>query len=388
MIRLCLISAFLVVASLAARVAGQTTLMETLAPALSRDDYKVVVARLELTKEQREAADRLFEGYQAEHARNVAAFKQGWKEWNKAAVWVEGQQEAPPEAVKALEETNTRYHRAKPGAQKEFLRELRSMLEETQAGDKWERVERHVRRQMMDTLSWRGAVEWHRVDLVRGVMLLELPGEEFAKVQGSLDEYELLADKPLIRMEAVRGKEGEESQRLWMDGVRELRSLNQRYLRLMTQALGGENGARLGRWAKDRAYWHLAGWDKPSTVMAVGDVRRLTSLSKAQEAQIATLLADIEKTARELRAQAEPDYDEADEKMMRMSDRDWKAALETQSHPLWKVDAEWGQKYDVHYTAWEQRLEQILTPEQRKELWPPNGSLREAMIAKSRRIWE
>ncbi|HYE61023.1 MAG TPA: hypothetical protein VD997_03420 [Phycisphaerales bacterium] len=388
MIRNWVLGVVVAMALLTGRAAGQTTLMETLAPALSRDDYKVVVARLELTKEQREAADRLYEGYLAEHARSVAAFKQGWKEWNKAAVWVDGQQQASPEAVKALEETNTRYHERKPGAQKEFLRDLKSMLEESQAGDKWERVERHVRRQYMDSLLWRSPVEWHRVDLVRGVLLLELPAEEFAKVRGLVDEYELLIDKPLRRMEAVAGQKGEDAQRVWLEGALELRAINRRHLRLVLQELPEAPAARLKRWAHDRAYWDLSFWAETSTHIGAADARKLDSLTKEQEAQIAALLAEIDKRVMELRAQAEKAYEEADEKMMRMSEREYKEAMERPDNPLVLATGEWGQKHDEIYSGSEPRLEAILTMEQRKELWPPNGSLREAMIARSRKRWE
>jgi hypothetical protein len=241
----------------APRAHAQATFREQLMPALTREDYKVIATRLALTKEQREAVDRLYEGYAAEHDRAAKALRLAWKEYGKTTKYVDGEFVEDPAAQAILGEAQKKYAEQKPGLQQAFLKDLRGVLEEAQALTQWDPIERMVRRQMMAHISWRSPVEWHRPDLVRGVMLLELPPEPLAKVQPLLSEYEMLVDKPLRRMESVRGKPGEDEQRIWMEGVIELRGLNKRFLRLITQDLPPEPAARLTKWARDLAYWDI-----------------------------------------------------------------------------------------------------------------------------------
>jgi hypothetical protein len=74
--------------------------------------------------------------------------------------------------------------------------------------------------------------------------------------------------------------------------------------------------------------------------------------------------------------------------MMAMSDRDYRAAMEREDNPLFELSSRWAPTWDKVYYDGIDRLEAILTAEQRKQAWPPDGSLREHRIKLSRRIWD
>jgi hypothetical protein len=390
LLRTTLLALLLLLACLTTPTQAQT-FRDEIAPALSSDDYKLIVARLELSSEQRTAADALYDGYIAEHSRNVKAFKQVWKDHNASVRWVEGERITDPAADDALLKGIKLYHELKPAAQQAFLRDLRATLEDSQAAGRWDRIERFVRRQLMNGLSFRGVVEWQRPDLLRGVHQLELAPEHLAKVQPLLDEYELLIDKQLLRMEPLRGKlEDESALTTWNQAVLDLRAINRRYLRVISQELPAEQAAALTRWARNLAYWHMQSWDRNIIHTAVEEAERLPTLTPEQRSRIDAFVAEMEKRTAEIRKQAEPAFDEADEKMLNLSEREWKAVQEGKGgeHPGFAVDARFGQEFSDLYEAWMAQLENMLTTEQRKELWPPKGSFREWAIERSRKVFE
>ena len=143
----------------------------------------------------------------------------------------------------------------------------------------------------------------------------------------------------------------------------------------------------MNQWARDRAYCDLH-WNGYSIRLGIDDAKKLATFSVEQRAKADALWAEMEKLTAELRKQAEPDYDAVDEKMRLMSDREWTEAMSREDNPLMLVSGRWGERYNEIYLGSEAKLEQILTPEQRREAWPPNGSLRDATIARSRKIWD
>jgi|GEM_PF-7058737 len=369
--------------------ASAQTFRDTIAPALRRDDYEFIVGRLELTEPQRAAANRLYDGYVAEHERNVKVFKQAWKDHEKSVKWVEGERITDPAADEALTTSIKRYHDQKPGLQKSFLKDLRELLNTSQGDAHWPRAERFVRRQLMNEVSFRGAVEWQRPDLLRGLHPLALPADAQAKVQPILDEYELLIDKQLVRMEPLRGKpEDEATTNTWTQAVIELRAINRRTLRLLMQELPPDHAETLNRWARKLAYWHMQGWDRTIIHEATDGAKKLASISPEQLARIDALVLEMGKRTAEVRRLAEAELDEADAKMMAMSDRDAKLAATNGTHPGFEVDRHRGQEFSDLYEAWMAQLEAMLTPDQRKELWPPTGSFRQWAIDRSRKVFE
>lgn len=241
-----------------------------------------------------------------------------------------------------------------------------------------------VRRQLLDRLSWRTAVEWQRADLLRGISQLPLPPDQLAKVQPLLDEYEQLIDKQLLRLEAVQGKEDEDAAATRNQAVLELRSLNRRYLRLITQELPLEVSARLTRWAHERIYTRMNHWNASNLREAMDRAKRTIDLTDEQRAKVEALITDTDKRWTALRKEAEPEYDAVDDKTAQMSEKQWKEFSVRRDNPLYALSTRWAAREDEVYLGSEQQFESLLTPSQRAALWPPTGSLRDWVVERSR----
>jgi hypothetical protein len=55
---------------------------------------------------------------------------------------------------------------------------------------------------------------------------------------------------------------------------------------------------------------------------------------------------------------------------------------------LYVVTAKWAPRFNEAEMEWIERLEAILTEEQRKQAWPPGGKLLDFKMEQARKRWE
>jgi hypothetical protein len=354
--------------------AGAQSFSDHLAPGLTRPDYQTIVSLLNLTKDQRSAADQLYEGYATEHAREAAAYKGAFDKLRKATHYHEdtGQWDVEPGAQKAVDEATERYNNFRPKAKAQAISDIKALLTEEQAAQTWPKVERLVRRMLMRNVLLMSPVEWARADISRCVTDLKLPPDLLAKVQALLDDYELSVDKPLQRVEHVKGWD-EDARRTWREAAREIGSLNKRYLRMVAQELPPQDAAKLTAAAKSLAYWFLYINDGRFIRERLAEAKKLPSFTDEQQKRADALLAEIDKAVAQFRKEATPDYDEADAKVEGLSQKEWDEAMTREDNPFVKLQEKWSTKFDEVWMAWIDRMTSILTDQQRRELWPPSG---------------
>ncbi len=143
---------------------GEQTLNDDLAPGLTRADYQAMASRLDLGKERREAADRVYEGYTAEHTREAATFKAALDRLGKTGhhdpntgQWVQD-----PDDERAYDAALEKYHAFKPKAKAEAISDIKALLTDAEVAEKWPDVDRFVRRMLLrprccSTARWRGS---------------------------------------------------------------------------------------------------------------------------------------------------------------------------------------------------------------------------------------
>jgi hypothetical protein len=364
----------LVVLWLAGAAWGQS-FYDDLKPGLGRKDYQAIVSRLDLTKEQRGAADQLFEGYTEEHTREAVAFEAAWKALGKGTHFNRetGESTHEPGVQEAWEEALKKYNTFKPKAKGQVIADIKALLTEAQTAEKWPGVDRFVRRMLMKEVLFTNPVDWVRADISGCVGDLKLAPEALAKVQPQLDEYELSVDKPLRRMEQVWGQSGEDVQRTFREAVREVGALNRRYLRVIAQELPPEDAASLTGAAKALAYWMLYHNDGKFIREGFAKAKKLPSFTEEQQKKADALFVEIDKFVAQYRKDATPDYDEAAEKAEHMTQKEWEEASNREDNPFMKLSLKWSQPFSDTWVSWVDRMQAILTEEQRHELWPPSG---------------
>lgn len=361
---------------LVASAPGQT-FYDELVPGLTREDYQSITSRLDMTKEQGAAADRLYDGYAEEHAREAKVFKAAFDRLGKAQRFNKetNEWEFDPEVQHAFDLALEKYHAFRKKARERMIADIRTVLTEAQAAEKWPGVVRFVRRMLMHSVLFNSPVEWVRADIIRCVEGLKLPAETLAKVSPLLDEYELRVDKPLQRMESARapGVDEEDARRIWREAAREVGLLNKRYLRVVAQELPPDDARRLTAAAKALAYWQLGMNDGRDIRDWLAAGVKLASFTPEQQRRADALLAEIDKEVEQFRKEATPDYDEAADKVDGMSQKDYDEAMNREGNPFMVLSLKWDTKFSDMWEGWIDRMKAILTEEQRKELWPPTG---------------
>jgi hypothetical protein len=216
-------------------------------------------------------------------------------------------------------------------------------------------------------------VAWVRADVSGCVADLKLAPEALVKVRPLLDEYELSVDKPLQRMERMRGQNDEDAQRTWREGTLEVGAINRRYLRVIAQDLPAADAANLTAAAKALAYWLLYSNDGRFIREGFAKAKKLPSFTEEQQKRADALFVEIDKFVAQYRKDATPDYDEAAEKVEHMTQKEWDEAMNREDNPFMKLGLKWSPRFSDAWVGWVDRMQGILTEEQRRELWPPSG---------------
>lgn len=361
-----------VVLCIAAAAYGQT-FDDTLAPGLSRNDYKAIVDRLDLTKEQHAAADQLFQAYTTEHTREAAEYKAAFDRLGKAMHFNKetGETTFDPGSQEAWDQAALKYNRFKPKAKAQIISDTKSLLTEAQAAEKWPGAARFVRRMLLGDVRFSSPVDWVRADISRCLDDLKVAPETLTKVRPLQEEYELRIDKPLQRMEHDWVQGTDEARRTFRDAEREVAALNRRYLRVIAQELPAADSAALTTAAKARAYWLLYQHNGKLIHEGFAKAKKLPSFTQDQQKKADALLAEIDKAVAQYRKDATPDYDAAAEKVERMSQKEYDEAMTGDDNPFIKLSEKW--KWSDMWVGWVDRMMATLTDEQRHELWPPTG---------------
>jgi len=149
---------------------------------------------LSLTKDQKDAADALLEGYAGQAA---AAAKLMRDAGQKARD--EFRETNDPAVFEKMQSSMTKFRDERKKLDDGFLNDLKAILSAEQA-TKWPAVERTQRRD--GTLRW-GRLSGERVDLVELTDRQQLAAEARAQLNALLDQYEDELDRELIRRNEV-----------------------------------------------------------------------------------------------------------------------------------------------------------------------------------------
>ncbi len=166
---------------------------------------------LSMTKDQREAAGSLYEGYRDELKRLQEQQRTMMDEARQKF-----QQDQDPSVFQDMQKKMTELRTKQEDTQKSFLSDVKSLLTPDQTSQ-FDKVERAIRR---DTTMRRGRMSGEGVDLIEFVSSQKWPDELKSLVRPALDAYEEEIDRALVLRNAAYEKVGEAMRAAFQDGDR------------------------------------------------------------------------------------------------------------------------------------------------------------------------
>jgi hypothetical protein len=358
---------------------------ELIEPPVSRRDYEAMARLLDLDKDQRGAADVLFDGYLAGYKPVPEPLKDLLKKRTETVRGYTGQEteQQKMEDTRAFDtafgSAVRKFMRKKAFVQAEFLSDLRSLLREDQRADRWPAVERMMRRKFLERALTRSCTTWNRVDLVACIDVAELPLDVRGSVAPQLEEYELALDRLLVRYARLYWSESgtwlepkdDDLLRVGNEIGPGVAALNRKYTRWVTDLLPPESAEKLLLVVRARVYpslGSLAYWRG----VAEGTRRRIDRLPDLA-ADARERIAEIYRTWDDGMAAVQrwvlAEYDRADRDVSGMTD-DELAAADPAKHPtilIIETTFERGEKLNAKL---DRALQRELDEAQREIVWP------------------
>lgn len=307
---------------------------------------------LDLDKDQRAAADLVFDGYMAGYkpvAEPLKDLHQKRIETVKNYTGQETEQEKADDTRDfdiAFVAAVRKFLRKKAFIQAEFLSDVRGLLREDQRADRWAAVERMMRRKFLERALTRNCTTWNRVDLIACIDAAELSGEVRDSVSPQLEEYELALDRLLVRYARLYWSESgtwlepkdDDLLRVGSEIGPAVAALNRKYTRWVTDLLLPESAEKILLVVRARVYpslGSLAHWRG----VAEGTRRRIDA--------IPDLMADTRERVAEIYRTWDLDmaaayrwvlaeYDRGDRDVSGMTD-DELAAADPEKHPIIRI---------------------------------------------------
>ena len=152
---------------------------------------------LNLTPDQADAAKALYEGYLSAHQAKAEVFRNAMEKARE-----DFRDSRDPSVFQDLAPKATEFSQGASKAEKGFMDDLKSLLDDKQAAN-WPTVERAQRREVS---MKRGLMSGERPDLVKIVDKLDLPTDAKATVMPVLDTYEQDMDRELAKRDEFADK--------------------------------------------------------------------------------------------------------------------------------------------------------------------------------------
>lgn len=326
---------------------------------ISVEDVETLTELAQLSDDQVQAARELLRGARSDLAVSKRRFERAEQEIDDFFT----DYEDPVVKKKASDQYTTawkRYLEDSQKAEKQFMTDLKSLLDETQA-ESWTRYERSRRRLLLKYCD-----NGVRVDLVEELRGMKLTSEERAMIKDSVERYESELDKLIGERRAMTKELGEFQPREWYmedrpdkPQVRErmeeldkrIAAHQQQFSRMIAASLQGQRGdelvARYNRVTQRGWFRPLDDWERIRTLTKLRGISdeqrdRISALAKKSDEEMIKLIRPYVQALREREEGRGPKDDKYEE-------------IQTQA---WKDYAK------VRAKLWKDSLD-VLTPEQR-----------------------
>ncbi|MCX5689569.1 MAG: hypothetical protein NTV94_07250 [Planctomycetota bacterium] len=255
---------------------------------------------LAMTKDQKDAADALLEGYAGQAAAAAKLMRDAGQKARE-----EFQESNDPAVFEKMQSSMTKFRDDRKKLDESFMTDLKSILTPDQAA-KWPAVERTQRRD--STLRW-GRLSGERVDLVELTDRQELAADARSQMNPLLDQYEDELDRELVRrnevyegamekmMELRRSGDMEKMQDIVEKGReagRRVRDVNRKYFRQLIDTMPQEKRAAFESGFNQESYPEV--YRKSYSTRATDSAMAMADLSAEQKEQIATIRKRFDET--------------------------------------------------------------------------------------------
>lgn len=248
---------------------------------------------LAMTKDQKDAADALLEGYAGQAAAAAKLMRDAGQKARE-----EFQETNDPAVFEKMQTSMTKFRDERKKLDESFMTDLKSILTPEQAA-KWPAVERTQRRDA--TLRW-GRLSGERVDLVELTDRQELAADVRSQVTPLLDQYEDELDRELVRrnevyegamekmMELRRSGEMDKMQDIVEKGReagRRVRDVNRKYFRQLIETVPQDKRSAFEAGFNQESYPDV--YRKSYSARAADAAMAMADLTPEQKDQITTI---------------------------------------------------------------------------------------------------